>query len=118
MLLNADSLITIPPKKLQSADYYVAWIAPVSNLELLPSRLIFDEEYNAPDYDIIYDDNVYICGIFTNYNIVIAICAPGIIGNVNAGRVTGSIIKNDFWVKNIVILFKMLKLYLKSKLYN
>ncbi|KAI6514850.1 hypothetical protein MCOR05_011918, partial [Pyricularia oryzae] len=78
----------MPPKKLQSADYHVAWIAPVSNLELLPSRLIFDEKHNAPDYDIVYDDNVYICGTFASYNVVIAICAPGITGNVNAGRVT------------------------------
>ncbi|KAL5936774.1 hypothetical protein ACKVV1_011473, partial [Pyricularia oryzae] len=68
----------MPPKKLQSTDYHVAWIAPVSDLELLPLRLMLDEEHDAPDYDTVYDDNVYIYGTFTGYNVVIAICAPGI----------------------------------------
>ncbi|KAI6408264.1 hypothetical protein MCOR20_005512, partial [Pyricularia oryzae] len=83
----------MPPKKLQSTDYHVAWIAPVSDLELLPSRLMLDEEHDAPDYDTAYDDNVYTCGALAGHNVVIATCAPGMTGNVNAGRVTGSIFK-------------------------
>ncbi|ELQ32471.1 hypothetical protein OOU_Y34scaffold01145g2 [Pyricularia oryzae Y34] len=78
----------MPPKKLQSADYHVAWIAPVSSLELLPSRLMLDE-HDASDYDTAYDDNVYTCGAIAGHNVVIATCAPGMTGNVNAGRVTG-----------------------------
>ncbi|KAH8847030.1 hypothetical protein MCOR27_009314 [Pyricularia oryzae] len=72
---------------------HVAWIAPVSNLELLPSRLMLDEEHDAPDYDTAYDDNVYTCGALAGHNVVIATCAPGMTGNVNAGRVTGSMFK-------------------------
>ncbi|KAI6389995.1 hypothetical protein MCOR23_009770 [Pyricularia oryzae] len=83
----------MPPKKLQSTDYHVAWIAPVSDLELLPSRLMLDEEHDAPDYDTAYDDNVYTCGALAGHNVVIATCAPGMTGNVNAGRVTGSMFK-------------------------
>lgn len=107
----------MPPKKLQSADYHVAWIAPVSSLELLPSRLMLDE-HDASDYDTAYDDNVYTCGAIAGHNVVIATCAPGMTGNVNAGRVTGSIIKNYSWVKNAVIPLKMLRFYSKSKIYN
>ncbi|KAK7994976.1 hypothetical protein PG990_013749 [Apiospora arundinis] len=33
-------------------------IAPVSDLELLLSRLILDEEHDTPDYDTTYDDNI------------------------------------------------------------
>ncbi|KAL5867571.1 hypothetical protein ACKVWM_011613, partial [Pyricularia oryzae] len=78
----------MPPKKLKSADYHVAWIAPVSSLELLPSLLMLDEEHDAPDYDTAYDDNIYTCGALAGHNVVIATCAPGMTGNVNAGRVT------------------------------
>ncbi|KAI6440110.1 hypothetical protein MCOR15_011855, partial [Pyricularia oryzae] len=66
----------MPLKKLQSTDYHVAWIAPVSDLELLPSRLMLDEEHDAPDYDTAYDDNVYTCGALAGHNVVIATCAP------------------------------------------
>ncbi|KAH7304614.1 kinesin light chain [Stachybotrys elegans] len=80
-------------RKLRPADYHVAWIAPVSDLELLPSRLMLDEEHEAPDYDIAYDDNIYNCGTLAGHNVVIATCPPGMTGNVNAGRVTGSMFK-------------------------
>ncbi|KAH7304549.1 hypothetical protein B0I35DRAFT_149874 [Stachybotrys elegans] len=80
-------------RKLRRADYHVAWIAPVSDLELLPSRLMLDEEHEAPDYDTAYDDNIYNCGTLAGHNVVIATCPPGMTGNVNAGRVTGSMFK-------------------------
>ncbi|KAI9148795.1 kinesin light chain [Paramyrothecium foliicola] len=80
-------------KKLHRTNYYVAWIAPVSDLELLPSRLMLDEEHQTPDYDTSYDDNIYICGSMAGHNVVIATCPPGLTGNVNAGHVTGSMFK-------------------------
>ncbi|KAL5867624.1 hypothetical protein ACKVWM_011595 [Pyricularia oryzae] len=94
----------MPPKKLQPTDYHVAWIAPVSNLELLPSRLMLDEEHDAPDYDTAYDDNVYTCGALAGHNVVIATCAPGMTGNVNAGRVTGSMFKTFSSIRMAVLV--------------
>ncbi|KAL5866298.1 hypothetical protein ACKVWL_011554 [Pyricularia oryzae] len=94
----------MPPKKLQSTDYHVAWIAPVSDLELLPSRLMLDEEHDAPDYDTAYDDNVYTCGALAGHNVVIATCAPGMTGNVNAGRVTGSMFKTFSSIRMAVLV--------------
>lgn len=79
--------------KLQRTDYHVAWISPLSDLELLPSRLMLDEEHEAPDYDTSYDDNVYICGTMGGHNVVIATCPPGSTGNVNAGRVADPLFK-------------------------
>lgn len=79
--------------KLQCADYQVAWICPVSDLELLPSRLMLDDEHDTPEYDTAYDDNVYICGAIAGHNVVLATCPPGLTGNVNAGRVTGPMFK-------------------------
>lgn len=81
------------PKKLRRMDYQVAWICPVSNLELLPSALMLDEEHDAPDYDTAYDDNVYTCGVMAGHNVVLATCPPGLTGDVNAGRVTGAMFK-------------------------
>ncbi|KFA60077.1 hypothetical protein S40285_09261 [Stachybotrys chlorohalonatus IBT 40285] len=83
----------MPPKKLLRTDYHVAWIAPVSDLELLPSRLMLDEEHDPPDYDTAYDDNIYTYGTLAGHNVVIATCPPGLTGNVNAGRVTGPMFK-------------------------
>ncbi|KAK8045712.1 hypothetical protein PG996_013776 [Apiospora saccharicola] len=82
-----------PKKKLRREDYHVAWIAPVSNLERLPARLMLDEEHDTPDYDINYDDNIYTCGSMVGHNVVIASCPPGLIGNVNAGQVAGYMFK-------------------------
>ncbi|KAK7998893.1 kinesin light chain 1 [Apiospora marii] len=80
-------------RKLRREDYHVAWIAPVSNLELLPARLMLDEKHDVPDYDTSYDDNIYTCGSMVGHNVVIASCPPGLIGNVNAGQVAGSMFK-------------------------
>lgn len=80
-------------KKLRRTDYHVAWICPVADLEMLPSRLMLDEEHHAPDYDTAYDDNVYTCGAMVGHNVVLAACAPGLTGNVNAGRVAGPMFK-------------------------
>ncbi|KAK8029004.1 hypothetical protein PG991_006060 [Apiospora marii] len=79
--------------KLQRADYHVAWIAPVPDLELLPSRLMLDEEHETPDYDTSYDDNIYTFGTMAGHNVVIATCPQGLTGNVNAGRVAGPMFK-------------------------
>jgi nucleoside phosphorylase len=80
-----------PP--LYCADYHVAWICPVANLELLPARLMLDDEHRTPPYDTHYDENTYICGTINGHAVVIATCPPGQTGNVNAGRLTGSIFK-------------------------
>lgn len=94
----------MPPKKLQRTDYHVAWIAPVSDLELLPSRLMLDKEHDAPDYDTAYDDNIYTCGTLAGHNVVIATCPPGLTGNVNAGRVTGSMFKTFTGLRMAVLV--------------
>ncbi|EJT71515.1 hypothetical protein GGTG_10772 [Gaeumannomyces tritici R3-111a-1] len=38
-------------KKLTPQDYHVAWICPVRDVELLPARLMLDEEHSTPDYN-------------------------------------------------------------------
>ncbi|KAF2624855.1 kinesin light chain [Macroventuria anomochaeta] len=74
-------------------DYHVAWICAVADLELLPARLMLDEEHPVPPYDTHYDENTYICGSISGHAVVVATCPPGETGNVNAGRLTGSMFK-------------------------
>ena len=74
-------------------DYHVAWICAVADLELLPARLMLDEEHPTPPYDTHYDENTYICGLINGHAVVVATCPPGETGNVNAGRLTGSMFK-------------------------
>ncbi|KZM27862.1 uncharacterized protein EKO05_0010026 [Ascochyta rabiei] len=74
-------------------DYHVAWICAVADLELLPARLMLDEEHPTPPYDTHYDENTYICGSINGHAVVVATCPPGETGNVNAGRLTGSMFK-------------------------
>lgn len=76
-------------KKLQRTNYHVAWICPAAAVELLPSRLMLDEEHDTPTYDTAYDDNVYVFGAMVGHNVVIATCPQGMTGNVNAGRLAG-----------------------------
>jgi hypothetical protein len=80
-------------KQLSCADYHVAWICPVADLELLPARLMLDEEHPTPPYDTHYDENTYVCGTINGHAVVVATCPPGETGNVNAGRLTGSMFK-------------------------
>lgn len=79
--------------QLRCVDYHVAWICAVANLELLPARLMLDEEWPAPPYDTHYDENTYICGRINGHAVVVATCPQGETGNVNAGRLTGSLFK-------------------------
>ena len=83
----------VDQKKLQRSDYHVAWICPAATVELLPSRLMLDEEHATPSYDTAYDDNVYIFGAMAGHNLVIATCPKGMTGNVNAGRLAGPLFK-------------------------
>ncbi|KAF2202607.1 hypothetical protein GQ43DRAFT_368770, partial [Delitschia confertaspora ATCC 74209] len=78
---------------LYCTDYHVAWICPVTDIELLPARLMLDEEHAPPQYDTHYDDNTYIFGKISGHTIVVATCSQGETGNVNAGRLTGSMFK-------------------------
>jgi len=80
-------------KQLTCADYHVAWICPVADVELLPARLMLDEEHLTPPYDSHFDENTYIYGTVNGHAVVIATCPPGETGNVNAGRLTGSMFK-------------------------
>jgi nucleoside phosphorylase len=80
-------------KQLTCADYHVAWICPLPDIEFLPARLMLDEEHPAPTYDTHYDENTYICGTINGHTVVVATCPPGEMGNVNAGRLTGSMFK-------------------------
>jgi nucleoside phosphorylase len=80
-------------KQLSCADYHVAWICPVADLELLPARLMLDEEHPTPTYDTHYDENTYICGSINGHAVVVATCPQGQTGNVNAGRLTGAMFK-------------------------
>lgn len=74
-------------------DYHVAWICPVADIELDPARLMLDEEHSTPQYNTHYDENTYICGTINGHAVVIATCPQGETGNVNAGRLTGSMFK-------------------------
>ncbi|KAF2198209.1 pfs domain-containing protein [Delitschia confertaspora ATCC 74209] len=78
---------------LSCTDYHVAWICPVADIELLPARLMLDEEHATPPYDTHYDENTYICGVINGHAIVVATCPQGETGNVNAGRLSGSLFK-------------------------
>jgi nucleoside phosphorylase len=80
-------------KRLQRTDYHVAWISPLPDVELLPSRLMLDEEHIPPLYDTHYDENTYIFGSISGHTVVIATCPKGMTGNVNAGRLTGPMLK-------------------------
>ncbi|KAJ4286529.1 hypothetical protein N0V90_013229 [Kalmusia sp. IMI 367209] len=79
--------------RLSCSNYHVAWICPVADVELLPARLMLDEEHPAPPYDTHFDDNTYICGSISGHMVVVATCPQGETGNVNAGRLTGSLFK-------------------------
>ena len=71
----------------------MAWICPVADVELLPARLMLDEEHSTPPYNTHYDENTYICGTINGHTVVVATCPQGETGNVNAGRLTGSMFK-------------------------
>lgn len=75
------------------AEYHVAWICPVADVELLPARLMLDDEHPVPPYNTHFDENTYICGTINGHAVVVATCPQGETGNVNAGRLTGSMFK-------------------------
>ena len=80
-------------RRLRPVDYHVAWICPLPDIELLPSRLMLDEEHLPPSINTSYDDNTYVFGMVAGHAIVVATCPTGLTGNVNAGRLTGSMFK-------------------------
>ncbi|KAF2679131.1 hypothetical protein K458DRAFT_394281 [Lentithecium fluviatile CBS 122367] len=57
-------------------DYHVAWVCPLADVELLPARLMLDEEHPTPPYDTHYDENTYICGTINGHAVVIATYLP------------------------------------------
>ncbi|KAJ4344270.1 hypothetical protein N0V95_006213 [Ascochyta clinopodiicola] len=86
------------------SDYHVAWICAVADLELLPARLMLDDEHPTPPYDTHYDENTYICGSINGHAVVVATCPPGETGNVNAGRLTGSMFKTFRNIRMAVLM--------------
>jgi hypothetical protein len=86
------------------ADYHVAWICAVADIELLPVRLMLDEKHPTPPYDTSYDDNTYICGTIYDHAVVIATCPQGETGNLNAGRLTGSLFKTFSNIRMAVLV--------------
>jgi nucleoside phosphorylase len=54
---------------------------------------MLDEEHSTPPYNTHYDENTYICGTINGHTVVVATCPRGETGNVNAGRLTGSMFK-------------------------
>ena len=85
--------MTSSQKKLSCADYHVAWICPLADVELRPARLMLDEDHETPPYNTYYDENTYRCGAINGHAVVIATCSQGETGNVNAGRLTGAMFK-------------------------
>lgn len=85
--------MTSSNRQLHCDDHHVAWICPVADLELLPARLMLDEEHSTPPYNTHYDENTYICGTINGHTVVVATCPQGETGNVNAGRLTGALFK-------------------------
>lgn len=81
-------------KRQLCTDYQVAWICPVADVELLPARLMLDEEHLPPKYDARYDENTYVFGAINGHAVVIATCPQGLTGNVNAGHLTGAMFKS------------------------
>jgi nucleoside phosphorylase len=55
--------------------------------------LMLDEKHSTPPYNTHYDENTYVCGAIAGHAVVIATCPQGETGNVNAGRLTGSMFK-------------------------
>ncbi|KAF2202439.1 hypothetical protein GQ43DRAFT_369100, partial [Delitschia confertaspora ATCC 74209] len=85
--------MTSSKQQLSRTDYHVAWICPVADVELLPARLMLDEEHAPPPYDTNYDENTYIYGMINGHAVVIATCPRGETSNLNAGRLTGTMFK-------------------------
>lgn len=80
-------------KRLECTDYHVAWISPLADVELTAARLMLDKEHDTPHFNTHYDENTYICGELNGHTVVIATFALGENGNLNAGRLTGSMFK-------------------------
>ncbi|KAF1950658.1 purine and uridine phosphorylase [Byssothecium circinans] len=90
--------------QLRCANYHVAWICPVADIELLPAQLMLDEEHTPPPYNTHYDENTYICGTINGHAVVVATCPQGETGNVNAGRLTGSMFKTFPNIRMVVLV--------------
>lgn len=82
-----------PRKKVSRIDYHVAWICPVSDLELLPAILMLDEEHERPEIDTHSDENIYEFGSAAGHNVVVATCRQGMTGNVNVSSITAPLFK-------------------------
>lgn len=91
-------------RQMTRADYRVAWICPLADVELLPARLMLDEEHPPPPYDTHYDENTYICGTINGHAVVLATLPHGETGNVNAGRLTGSMFKTFPNLRMVVLV--------------
>ena len=91
-------------KQLRCADYNVAWICALPQVELLAARLMLDEEYDPPTFDNDYDDNTYIYGEVEGHRVVLGTLPIGHAGNVNAGRLTGPMFKTFPNIKIVLLV--------------
>lgn len=91
-------------KRLNRNDYYVAWICPVAEVELLPACLMLDEEHDAPEYNTHYDENTYIFGSIKGHTVVIATLPEGLTGNVYAARLSGPMFKSFPFIRMALLV--------------
>jgi hypothetical protein len=63
--------MSLPPKKLRSTDYCIAWLCPVAQVKRLPPVLMLDEDHTPPDYEYEREDYTYVFGEINGLNIVI-----------------------------------------------
>lgn len=82
-----------PRKKVSRMGYHVAWICPVSDVELLPAVLMLDEQHERPEIDTHSDENIYEYGSAAGHNVVVATCRQGMTGNVNVSSITAPLFK-------------------------
>lgn len=82
-----------PRKKVSRMGYHVAWICPVSDIELLPAVLMLDERHERPEIDTHSDENTYEYGSAAGHNVVVATCRQGMTGNVNVSSITAPLFK-------------------------
>jgi hypothetical protein len=54
---------------------------------------MLNKAHKAPNYNTAYNNNIYNCSTIASHNIIIATCPPRLTGNINAGRLTGSMFK-------------------------
>ena len=87
-------------RPLKCADYHVAWICPLPDIELPPARRMLDVEHEPPSYN---DGNNYRFGTVSGHAVVLASISKGLADNKNVARMT-ALLFNTFPNIKIVLL--------------